>query len=320
MPSEPRASVRTVRRPQVGYLDPDVAASVSQLAGGPAGRVRLNGREILASTTRIVGATWGETHRHVLIALTMFYVESGRDGIAEASLTKLARLIYGSGAGGEAYRLIARAAHDLFRGELTIEGFDVTTGQPTPGVYSRTRLLIDLVWNEDLERIFEGKLRGRDGIGQRIGGARGQSTMRWRFHPAYAERIQTAEVVSLDWDRLRSLHGVAQSLWIQLAAPRFQFTPLLERPQFEGLELLLDESAYQAFGIHASQDRDRRRTLNRAGERIMNADPAYERFEAHAAKSAPGRLVVVRRAGAGSRNPGIAEQLVLSPASFHEAA
>lgn len=298
--------------PRVGYLDPDVAASVGQLAGGAPGRVRLNGREILASTTRIVGATWGETHRNVLIGLTMFYVEGGRDGIAEASVTKLAHMIYGKGAGGRAYELIARAAHDLFSGELTIEGFDVTTGQPTPGVYSRTRLLIDLVWHEELERIFQGTLRGRDDIGRRIGGARGSNTMRWRFHPAYAERIQTAEVISLDWDRLSALRGVAQSLWIQLSAPRFQFAPLLERSQVERLELPLDESAYQAFGIHATQDRDRRRTLNRAGERIMDVDPAYEAFEAHGGKSITSRLVVVRRAGAGSRKTGLAQQLQLA--------
>lgn len=298
---------------RVGYLDPDVAASVGQLAtGGPAGRVRLNGREILASTTQLVGATWGENHRNVLIALTMMYVEDGRDGTAGASLTKLARLLYGHGAGGEAYKMIARAAHDLYRGELTIEGFDVTTGQTTPGVYSRTRLLIDLVWHEDLERVFQGTLRGREEIGQRIGGARGRNTMRWRFHPAYAERIDTAEVVSLDWARLRALNGVAQGLWIQLSAPRFQFAPLLERPGFERLELLLDEPVYHAFGVHARQDRDRRRTLNRAGERIMDVDPAYETFEAHGGKSVPSRLVVVRRAGAGSRNA-LSEQLVLAP-------
>lgn len=303
---------------RLGYLDPDVAASVGQLAGGPPGRVRLNGREILASTTRIVGATWGETHRDVLIALTMLYLESGQDGIAEASVTKLANLIYGNGAGGDAYKVIAHAAHDLYRGELTIEGFDVTTGQRSPGVYSRTRLLIDLVWHEHLERIFQGTLRGRSDIGRQIGGSRGHNTMRWRFHPAYADRIKTAEVVSLDWDRLRALHGVAQSLWIQLSAPRFQFAPLLDRPGFERLELLLDEQAYQAFGIYASQDRDRRRTLNRAGGRIMDVDPAYETFEAHGGKNLSSRLFVVRRAGAGSRTAN--QQLVLSPIDLASAA
>jgi hypothetical protein len=293
---------------RVGYLDPDVAAGVGQFGVGPPGRVRLNGREILASTTRVVGATWGETHRNVLIALTMMYVGGGHDGIAGASLTKLARLIYGDAAGGGVYRMIALAAIDLYRGELTIEGFDVTTGQPVEGVYSRTRLLIDLVWHEQLEKSLAGTLKGRELIGRQIGAAHGQETMRWRFHPAYAERIHSAEVVSLDWERLRALRGVAQSLWIQLSAPRFQFAPLLERPGFERLELPLDEATYQAFGVHASQDRDRRRTLNHAGQRIMEIDPAYELFEAHGGKMTPGRLLVVRATGAGSRKAGLSEQ------------
>jgi len=312
----PTAPIRTfldVTSPRVGYLDPDVAAGVGQFGAGPSGRVRLNGREILASTTRVVGATWGEAHRNVLIALTMMYVEGGQDGIAGASLTKLARLIYGNGgAGGDAYKMIAHAAHDLFRGELTIEGFDVTTGQPVAGVYSRTRLLIDLVWHEDLEKALAGTLRGRETVGRRIGATRGQDTIRWRFHPAYAERIHSAEVISLDWDRLRALRGVAQSLWIQLSAPRFQFGSLLERPGFERLELLLDEPAYQAFGVHASQDRDRRRTLNQAAQRIMDIDPSYEAFEAHGGRTTPSRLVVVRATGAGSRKTGLSDQLQLA--------
>ncbi len=303
---------------QVGYLDPDVAASVGQLAGGPTGRVRLNGREILASTTQLVGAKWGETHRNLLIAMTMFYVQNGHDGIAEASLTKLTHLVCGASAGGKEYKLIAAAAHDFFKGELTIDGFDVTTGQPTPGVYSRTRLLIDLVWHEHLERVFQGKLRGREEIGRRLGAVRGQNTIRWRFHPAFAERIESAEVVSLDWDRLRTLHGVAQSLWIQLSAPRFCFTPLVERPGCERLELLLDEPACRAFGISASQDRDRRRTLNRAGERILDVDPSYEAFEAHGGRNIASRLVVVRRAGAGSQTS--EAQLMLSMSETARAA
>jgi hypothetical protein len=88
-----------VQDERLGYLDPDVAASVGQFTGGAPGRVRISGREVLASTTQLVGATWGEMHRNLLIALTMFYVEGGQNGIAETSLTKLARLAYGDGAG-----------------------------------------------------------------------------------------------------------------------------------------------------------------------------------------------------------------------------
>ncbi len=297
----------------VGYLDPDVAASVGQLVGPSPGRVRVNGREVLASTTQLVGAEWGETHRNVLIALTMTYVERGKNGIAEASLGKVARVMYGWDAGGEQYKAIAQAIADLHDGKLTIADFDVTTGEPAPGMYSSTHLLIDLVWHKDLERVFEGKLRGREDIGRQLGAVRGRNTIRWRFHPGYAERVDSAEVISLDWDRLRALRGVAQGLWIQLSAPRFPFAPVLEQPGHERLELTLDPAAYQAFGISARQERDCRRTLNCAGERIVDADPAYELFEAHGGRNTPSRLVVVRRAGAGSRKAAAdsKQQLVL---------
>ncbi len=261
----------------------------------------MNGREVLASTTQLVGAKWGETHRNVLIAMTMMYIENGEKGIAETSLGKLARIMYGLGAGGEMYKAIAQAIGDLHDGKLTIADFDVTTGESAPGMYSSTHLITSLVWHKDLERVFQGKLRTREEIGRALGAVRGRDTIRWRFDPGYAERIDTAEVISLDWDRLRSLHGVAQSLWIQLSAPRFQFSPLLEDSESERLELPLDKRAYQAFGISASQERDCRRTLNSAGERILLADPAYETFEAHGGRNVPSRLLVVRRAGAGSR-------------------
>lgn len=312
--TEATLSVRLMREPRVGYLDPDVAAGVGQLSRGPAGRVRINGREVLASTTQLVGATWGEVHRTVLIAMTVKYLDDGgRSGVAGGSVSSLARLIYGRGAGGDAYRKIAHAIHDLYAGELTIEGFDTVTGQAAPGMYSRTRLLIDLSWHKELERVFKGTLRGRSDIGRRLGGARGADTFRWRFHPTYAERLRSAEVVSLDWERLRGLRGVAQSLWIQLSAPRFEFRAVLERPEFERLELLLDEQTYQAFGIHACQDRDRRRTLNQAGERITAIDPSYETFEAHGGRGSPSRLLVLRRTGAGSRrDPSLPSQLSLA--------
>ncbi len=300
-----------MERVRVGYLDPDVAASVGQFATPTSGRIRVSGREVLASTTQLVGATWGESHRNVLIALTMLYVERGEDGKAGTSLTELSRLIYG-GSTGKARSAIVVALRDLYRGELTIDGFDVTTGQHVAGVYSRTRLLIDLVWHKQLERILDGKLRERADIGRQTGGTRGESTIRWRFHPAYAERVDSAEVVSLDWERLRALHGVAQSIWIQLSAPRFEFAPIVERPASERLELLLDDQAYHAFGVRAQQDRDRRRTLNQAGERLIDVDPSYEAFEAHGGKAVPSRLLVVRRTGAGGRKATLSEQLELA--------
>lgn len=284
-----------------GYLDPDVAAASGQLSAPEApGRVRWNGREVLAQTTEIVGATWGEAHRNVLIAMSMTYVARGEDGKASTSISALARLIYGASAGGREYKKVADAILDLFRGEITVSGYDPLTGEQTEGIYSRSRLLIDIKWHDDLEKIREGEITDPSEIARRLGGMRGEDTIRWRFHPVYAQRLEDKDVLSLDWDCLRQLHGVAQSLWIQLSAPRFQFTPIVDRPGWEQAEVLLDEQTYHAFGVHASEDRFRRRTLNQAGERIVATDDAYEVFEAEGGRNRPSVLRIVRRCAAGA--------------------
>ena len=123
-------STRAVQDKTYGYLDPDVAAASGQLASAEApGRVRWNGREVLAQTTEIVGATWGEAHRNVLIAMSMTYVARGDDGKASTSISALARVIYGESAGGREYKKVADAILDLFRGEITVSGYDPMTGE-----------------------------------------------------------------------------------------------------------------------------------------------------------------------------------------------
>lgn len=189
---------------------------------------------------------------------------------------------------------------DLFRGEITVSGYDPLTGEQTEGMYHRSRLLIDIKWHDDIEKIREGEITDPGEIARRLGGTRGEDTISWRFHPNYAQRLEEKDVLSLDWECLRQLHGVAQSLWIQLAAPRFQFQPIADRPGWEQAEVLLDEQAYHAFGVHASEDRFRRRTLNQAGERIVATDPAYAVFEAEGGRNRPSVLRVVRRRGTGA--------------------
>lgn len=283
-----------------GYLDPDVAAASGQLASSEAaGRVRWNGREVLAQTTEIVGATWGEAHRNVLIAMSMTYVARGDDGKASTSVARLAKLIYGDSAGGREYRKVTDAILDLFRGEITVSGYDPMTGEQTEGLYSRSRLLIDIKWHDEVEKIREGELTDPAEIARRLGGTRGEDTIYWRFHPEYARRLEDKDVISLDWNCLRELHGVAQSLWIQLSAPRFGFKPIVDRPGWEAAEVLLDEETYRAFGVHASEDRFRRRTLNQAGERIVATDPSYEVFQAEGGRNRPSVLRIVRRIGTG---------------------
>jgi hypothetical protein len=288
-----------------GYLEANIAATAGQLGGRPPGRLLVNSREVLASTARVVGATLGEMHFNTFVALTMVYVREGApdDGAGAATLGRLHRLVHGevsrhgrSTKGGRAYLAIVNALEDLFEAKLTVQGYDTVTGRLTPGGFSKTRLLVDLFWDEDLERARQGALEGRNELAARLGAKRADNdTVRWRFHQAYVARIRAGDLVTLDWEKLRALRGVAKTLWLQLSAPRFMFRPVPGQPDHEWIEIPLTTEGHQALGVHATEERDRRRTLNQAGRRILEVDPTYVVFDAHGGPRRPSALRIVRR-------------------------
>ena len=227
-----------------GYLEANIAAASGQLGGRPPGRLVVNSREVLASTARVVGATLGEMHFNTFVALTMVYVHEGApdDGAGAATLGRLHRLVHGevsrhgrSTKGGRGYLAIVNALEDLFEAKITVQGYDTVTGRLTPGGFSKTRLLVDLFWDEDLERARETALEGRSNeLAARLGAKRAENTVRWRFHQAYVARIRAGDLVTLDWEKLRALRGVAKTLWLQLSAPRFMFRPVPHSPTTNG--------------------------------------------------------------------------------------
>ena len=287
-----------------GYLEANIAAASGQLGGRSPGRLVVNSREVLASTARVVGATLGEMHFNTFVALTMVYLHEGApdDGAGAATLGRLHRLVHGevsrhgrSTKGGRAYLAIVNALEDLFEAKITVQGYDTVTGRLTPGGFSKTRLLVDLFWDEDLERARQGALEDRNELAARLGAKRADNTVRWRFHQAYVARIRAGDLVTLDWEMLRALRGVAKTLWLQLSTPRFLFRPVPEQPDHEWIEIPLTSEGYQALGVHATEERDRRRTLNQAGRRILEVDPTYIMFEAHGGPRRPSVLRIVRR-------------------------
>src|SRR3954468_1089052 len=73
------------------------------------------------------------------------------------------------------------------------------------------------------------------------------------------------------------------------------FRPLPGQPDHEWMEISLTTEAYQALGVHAAEERDRRRTLNQAGRRILDVDRTYVVFEAHGGSRRRSWLRIVRR-------------------------
>lgn len=293
-------SLRSVVPRSYGYLEANIAATAGQLSSRSPGRVVIDGREVLASTAQVVGAELGEAHFNTFIAQTMLYVEAGMpaNGAGGATLGKLHATIHGPRAtkGGRAYATIVRALNDLYEGSVTIAGYNSVTRQLAPGAFSRTHLLIDLAWHEGLEAGRRGLLDDR-GIAALLGGQRvGGETVHWTFHSRYVEHIRAGELVSFDWERLRALRGVSKTLWLQLAAPRFEFTRFRERPDLERIAIPLNPSAYNAFNVRAAAPAARRRTLLQAGERIMKVDPRYVSFNVLSGRSE--RLEIVRRTDA----------------------
>jgi hypothetical protein len=280
-----------------GYLEANIAATAGQLSSPRAGRVVIDGREVLASTAQVVGAELGEVHFNTFIAQTMLYVNAGMppNGAGAATLGELHATIHGPGAtkGGRAYASIVRALNDLYEASITVSGYNSVTRQLEEGTYSKTRLLVDLAWHEALEEVRRGQLDDR-ALGALLGRARlGSKTVHWVFHHRYVEQIRAGELVSLDWERLRSLRGVAKTLWLQLAAPRFEFARFRERPDLEWIAIPLSPHAYDAFNVRATEPAARRRTLLQAGERIMKVDPRYVCFELASGRGE--RLQIVRR-------------------------
>jgi hypothetical protein len=115
--------------------------------------------------------------------------------------------------------------------------------------------------------------------------------------------------VSLDWEKLRALGGTAKTLWLLLSSPRVPFLPAADDGAVEQLGVPLDAEAYRALGINRGRERDSRRALEQAGQRILRVDPAYAAFDVIDELAAPGskRLVVTRRRSSVQLGPAAAD-------------
>jgi hypothetical protein len=287
--------------PRRASIEGNLAAVFGQLQLGEqiadAGRLRVDSREILAATTRLIGARLGELEVDTHIVVTTRYIERGTPDDFIADLTKgaVVRALYGPSRakhGGKNLENVHRALVNLYRLEVQFEGFNAITGEHDPDLASMSRLYTDLV--------FDRQIRLRRGGGAYdpavMGGTR-DGTVQVSLGKWHARQLQRGYWVELDWEQLRSLSGLAKTLWLLFSSPRVPFRPALGAPGLEEITVPLDLEAYRALGINTRRERDCKRRLEEAGRRLVAVDELYVDFAVTPDPARPGAklLTVVRR-------------------------
>jgi len=291
-------------------MDDDVASAASQLFGsGPRGVLVIDGRELLTSTARVVGAQMGELHFKVWMTLITLHVADGmpKDGWGWSGLGEFSRIVWGPGkaVGGTQRRQLLEAVMDLYEARFTVPGYDMHNQRPAAAIFS-IRALISLKVDEAiLESYDEAGNRGRETADElrkrqiRIGEAVGRKhkgTLGWQLHPDYTQRLAEADLRRFDWTKAQQLRGVALALWLVFTSARVPYRPLLGKGgDLEAVEVPLTLEHCRALGLRASEDWDRRRTLNDAGARVCAVDKSFIAFEAHGGRGVDSFLRIVRR-------------------------
>ena len=302
-------------------MDDDVASAASQLFGsGHGGLLVIDGRELLTSTARVVGAQLGELHLKAWMAMITIHVASGmpEDGWSSSGLGEFSRLVWGreKTCGGVQRRQLLAALIDLHEARFTVPGYDLRHQRPAPGV-SGTSLLINFFVDDAILDAYNASKARRDEtadasqhhdsetahqrrerqamIGKAVGGKR-RGTVAWRLHPDYGQRLAEADLRRFDWSKAHQLRGVALALWMVFSSPRIPYRGLMgERGELEMVEVPLFPEHCEALGVRAAADAARRRTLNDAGERVCSADKSFVAFEAHGGRGVESFLRIVRR-------------------------
>lgn len=269
--SQERSSAELV--PRRAAIEGNMAAVVGQLQVDPAlpTGLRVDSREILATTTRIVGARLGEIEVDTYLAMCARYVDMGTpgDGQAASTLRALAHTLYGSSQGGVNRAQVTKAMVNLFRMEIQMAGVRAGSGEFDEQFLDFERLLVSLRFDRQIRlRKEHPELYDAAAIG-----AQRNSTVQWQFAPWHVEQLQSGYWVELDWHKLRSLSGAAKMLWLVLSSPRIPFSR--STPGFEELRVPLTSESYRVFGIRAARERDCKRSLEQAGQRLVAVDDSY---------------------------------------------
>lgn len=197
-------------------------------------------------------------------------------GFVDFTLYEVGAAIYGRKPGGAENARLRAALRRLWAVTVDVDGWT-----PSGGYGDRNRLgtwtrLVELVeWSDGLnEPATAGQLRG--------------DTFRAKLGPWVIERVRAGHITYLDWETLRALYGLAQRLWVYLAAERFDPAP--KNPDEEKTWIKLGDRAYAALGMNYAQDRQARAAINRAGAAICAVD---KRYQSVAVERRPGGWAII---------------------------
>lgn len=259
--------------PRRAIIETNLAAAVGQLQVPGAAGLRADSREILSATTTIAGARFGEMEVNTYLAMNQRYSDMGhpRDGHGSSTIHALATTLYGQSIGGTNRAHVTRAMMNLFRVELQMAGVQASTGEYEAEFLDFERLVVMLRFDRQIGL----RRTAPERYDPAVIGAQRDSTVKWQFADWHVEQLRSGYFGQLDWEKLRSLGGVAKMLWIMLSSQRMPFVPLAASEGLEELRLPLAPDGYSVFGIQTTRERDARRSLERGVERMMAVDSTY---------------------------------------------
>jgi hypothetical protein len=256
-------------------LDPDDPEAVSYLERSlvstplwqmapraPDGTISRRDPRLLDFLASARNAPLGELEFDVLAWTITRWYQVGRpsDGRLSASFGDLARGLYGKKSGGKQYALIRQALDNLYNVSLDLV---VIVGADEQEEWKRTRRRRIVQSLELRERVDPGEETAENGIELELAS--------W-----LVEQLDARTITALAWHVIRKLTGISKRLAIYLAAHAGDFYPITAHTERFVIEL--KDELYEELGITASRERQRRATVARAAERIVEHDLRYSRI------------------------------------------
>lgn len=209
--------------------------------------------------------------------------ERRADGVVGFTIYELGKALYGTEPSGEHHRIIRESLRRLKAVEVEFLGVNTIEGGRAA---------------QSLDNIIERLVSDRETVGpspnRKAGEIRG-STFQIQLAPWLREALLDGKVTYLDFATLRSLDGVAKRVWIYLEAERYK---RLTGGVSEA-SIGLGTPALACLGVDTySRHRDARRALDRAGQRIVEADSRYESVKV---EKRLGHSLIARRLNAEAR-------------------
>lgn len=190
------------------------------------------------------------------------------------TLYEIGTSLYRQAPTGENYRDLRSALDRLAWVTVTIDGYDIETGEFRDNWLSRSHLL-------EL-----GRPTGDDPTGLQRPSIRLGEWLR--------KALEEQRVVRIPWRTMRLFHErqqLAKRLWVYLACERWKPSGR----ELEGTWLAVGDRLFAALGMNYSQPRQARAAIKRACETIRRVDARYAAGELQVVKSLGSWKVVAKR-------------------------